>query len=420
MTGLDSEVFKSGEWFGSIKYQPGKTTKQLLSALYDAFMGMDYHFIVNPCIPADTWIETDVGPRVVSELMGKPFKAMINGVAHDAPKGFFQTGVKPLFRLKTARGYEVRATADHRVLVETGRKQKFGGGYNVATEWREVKDLVKGDLVVLNHVSVQDTLPETKRFDLGWLLGEMVGDGCYNPNKYTGLVRFWGDHGQAMADRAVDIIKTHLSPRSDFTGHKQQKLLRNWTVASSELSELAKHHVLPKTKEGTPFLEKQHPDFLRGFLRGLFDADGCVQGNTEKGVSVRLSQTSLSRLKQVQRMLLRFGIASTIYENRRKAGKRELPDGKGGSKFYACKAQHELAISKGQIEAYRVVVGFYHPEHIEKLDAVLTGRKRTLYQDRFTAKVESVSEDGVEPVYDCKVEGIHRFAANGLIVHNCG
>ena len=65
-------------------------------------------------------------------------------------------------------------------------------------------------------------------------------------------------------------------------------------------------------------------------LRGLFDADGSVQGTQAKGISVRLSQSDLALLEAVQRMLLRFGIAATIYRDRRPAGRRPMPDGKGG------------------------------------------------------------------------------------------
>lgn len=38
----------------------------------------------------------------------------------------------------------------------------------------------------------------------------------------------------------------------------------------------------------------------------------------------------------------------------------------------------------------------------------------------FVAPVQSVKPDGVEPVYDVVVPGVHAFSANGVIVHNCG
>ena len=76
----------------------------------------------------------------------------------------------------------------------------------------------------------------------------------------------------------------------------------------------------PGAKTITPALEQCSSDFCRAFLRGLFDADGSVQGTTAKGVSVRLAQSDLATLEAAQRMLLRLGIASTIYRNRRAEG----------------------------------------------------------------------------------------------------
>ena len=41
----------------------------------------------NPCVPADTWVQTAEGPRQVAELIGKPFTARVDGVDHaSAPK----------------------------------------------------------------------------------------------------------------------------------------------------------------------------------------------------------------------------------------------------------------------------------------------------------------------------------------------
>ncbi len=91
----------------------------------------------------------------------------------------------------------------------------------------------------------------------------------------------------------------------------------------------------PGNKRISAAIETGSSDFYRGLLRGLFDADGSVQGSQEKGVSVRLTQVDAGNLQAVQRMLARLGIASTIYRERRPAGLRALPDGKGGSREYA-------------------------------------------------------------------------------------
>lgn len=366
------------------------------------------------------WIETSKGPTRVRNLVGKAFVAAVGGELHAAPNGFVQTGLRPVFRVNTSRGYSIRAATDQKVLVETGRRLKSGGGYNYDHEWISVGELKAGNQMVLDASRFSVVEPDAKSFGRGWLLGEMVGDGGYNPGKYSGYVRFWNEHAEFMAMRAAEIIKTHLMPRSDFKGSNWSEANGTITVSSSELSYLAKHLIEPGTKAGTDLLETMRQDFLRGFLSGLFDSDGSVQGSTEKGVSIRLSQSDLCRLQMVQRMLLRLGIASTIYCNRREAGDRMLPDGKGGERAYPTKANHELHVSKSALGVFRDVIGLHQPEKESRLDQVLTGRKRALYTDRFTTKFVGVEASGMEPVYDCMVEGVNCLVSNGLVVSNCG
>src|SRR5690606_3935752 len=167
-------------------------------------------------------------------------------------------------------------------------------------------------------------------------------------------------------------------------------------------------------------MEKTSSDFHRGFLRGLFDADGSVQGSQAKGVSVRLAQSDLPRLQAAQRMLMRLGIASTIYRDRRSAGETLLPDGRGGLRAYPTQAQHELVISGDNLAVYAEQVGFADSAKANRLKAALSGYRRNLNRERFVATVESITADGHEDVYDVQVPGINTFDANGLHAHNCG
>jgi ribonucleoside-diphosphate reductase alpha chain len=170
----------------------------------------------------------------------------------------------------------------------------------------------------------------------------------------------------------------------------------------------------------TPDMERTSSEFHRGLLRGLFDADGSVQGSQAKGCSVRLSQSDEKLLEAAQRMLLRLGIASTLYRNRREAGTSALPDGRGGTAEYATRAQHELIVSGDNLVEFAAQVGFSDTDKAMRLAASLRGYKRRLNRERFTATVQGVTVDGVEDVYDVQVPGINTFDANGLHAHNCG
>src|SRR5262249_10863444 len=146
-------------------------------------------------------------------------------------------------------------------------------------------------------------------------------------------------------------------------------------------------------------LEQASSEAYRGFLRGFFDADGSVQGTQAKGVSVRLAQSDTDRLDAVQRMLLRLGIVSTLYRNRREAGATVLPDGNGGRAVYAHGAQHELVISGENLSTFCALIGFGDSDKQEHLERLLGSYRRAPNRATFFATVEALVADGEEDVY---------------------
>ncbi len=405
-----------GDYIGSAKYQVNDDTQLLLSRLAKRAKRKKYSMVVNPCVTADTWVQTDKGPRQVHELVDTPFNALVNGKAYPSKKGFWKTGNKPVFKVETNRGYSLRITDNHELLVETVRKQAASGEMVGTTVWKELKDIRVGDKLVLQNHRPQEHDLDYLEFEQGWLLGEMVGDGGYNPEKYAGYVRFWGDSKEEMGSVAEKIV----SPMSK-RGIRATSNVNNGTVQvmSKSLTTLADGLIAPKTKDILPALEKKSASFVRGFIRGFFDADGSVQGNTQKGRSIRLGQSNIPKLEAVQRMLLRLGIASTVYKNRQPERDTLLPDGKGGLKSYRTKAAHELVISRDNIPVFADLIGFNEPEKAEKLATLVEAPVRGHYKDAFTTRVTAIEPDGVEDVYDCTVEEVHCFDANGITAHNC-
>lgn len=385
-------------------------TLSMVSALLDHAKAKKYPYLVNPCVTGDTWVMTDKGPRQVLDLQGGSFTAIVDGKPYRA-SAFWKTGTKQVYRVKTARGYEVRLTENHKVKVSRE------GGF----EWVEVGDLVPGDdMVINNHKDLQGWSGKGT-FEEGWLVGEVIGDGGHNPDKYLTYVRFWGSSKDRMAKLAADRVRNlDCLVRSDFGDGTYNSYNDTTQVAARALTEMVSEYLTPGDKLPLASLEETSSDFHVGFLRGFFDADGSVQGSLQKGVSVRLAQHNRERLVVAQRMLARLGIASTVYFNRKDAGMSLLPDGRGGMRNYPVKAMHELVISRDSIDRFAEVVGFEEPCKAEKLGVIFNERKRGPYRDRWTSSVTEIVPDGVEDVYDCTVDEVHEFDANGLAVHNCG
>ncbi|MFN2333221.1 MAG: LAGLIDADG family homing endonuclease, partial [Wenzhouxiangellaceae bacterium] len=222
------------------------------------------------------------------------------------------------------------------------------------------------------------------------------------------------------AGKALTAAQT-LPHRSDFNGWREISGRNEYRLTLSAVRNLALEvGMKPGDKAITPQVEQASSSFYRGFLRGLFDADGSVQGRQSKGVSIRLAQSDLDRLKAVQRMLLRIGIASRLYRDRRSASSTSLPDGRGGHADYNTAAQHELVIAGENLARFDQEIGFADREKNDRLKQSLDSYKRTLNRERFVARVVAVENDGVEDVYDVQVPGINTFDGNGLHAHNCG
>ncbi len=375
---------------------------------------------LNPCVTADTWVHTDAGARQVQDLIGVQHSTYINGELFSTTKdGFFASGVKSVVKLKTKEGYQLRLTANHQVLKVTAQTQK-----SQYSKWVEAGELQPGDRVLLHNHRNLIAWDGPGTAETGWLLGSLVGDGCFATHAASystqAKLRYWGDTQVAMQEYALQLVRSNVLCADSMTGiYNQQN--KYYEISSAGLRKLAAEYDLCHGhKTITPKVELASYEFYRGFLRGLFDADGSVQGTQQKGISVRLAQSNLELLEAVQRMLLRVGIVSTIYQNRRDAGMRLLPDSNRELAEYYCQAQHELVIANDNIAVFQEIIGFQEPDKSKKLDDLMAGYKRKLNRDRFTATILAVTPDGEEAVYDCTVPGPARFDANGFVAHNCG
>ncbi len=358
----------------------------------------------NPCLAVDTWVMTSDGARQIKDLIGTPFTAVHHGKEYrTASAGFWKTGTRQLYKLLTDKGFELKLTANHKLMQANG-------------EWVELSQLKAGDKIALqrhqDHVWGDPTEAGT-----GWLLGSLVGDGTFDPKR--AILTYWGEDKREMLDYATELVEQHIGARADL-GTATNEDYNRMRLGSVGLKELATQYgIYQNAKYDLSLVEQASSSFYEGFIRGLFDADGSVQGTQEKGVSVRLCSVSTPLLASVQRMLARLGVISTIYPNRREAGMRSMPDGRGGYKDYPCQATHELIVAKENVISYAKRVGFKDPAKLAALTSAISAYKRSPNRESFTDQIVSIEPLGVEDVYDVTVEEVHAFDANGLVSHNC-
>jgi ribonucleoside-diphosphate reductase alpha chain len=383
----------------------------------------------NPCITADTWVMTAVGPRQVRDLVGTAFHAVVDGTVYPSTQaGFFKTGTRPVRKITMREGHGLRCTADHPLLRVVHRTR-----YTFATDWESADRLCTGDEVVLHdHRSAPAWCGQHGEAE-GYLIGLLIGDG--HLTKERAILAVWdpgarkaANGGWVLAEGAsstmvqAETALRALPHRADFRGWQAIAGGRGeFRMISASLRRLALALGLrPGAKRLTDAIERQSSDFYRGLLRGLFDTDGSVQGTQTKGVSVRLTQVDLDNLVRVQRMLLRLGIASTIYRERKPAGFGYLPNGHGGLGKHPTQPVHELVLSRENLPRFQEVVGFGDAAKAQRLATLIGSYKRQPNRELFVATVESVVEDGIEDVYDAQIDDVHAFDGNGMYVHNCG
>ena len=376
----------------------------------------------NPCVTGETLISTENGLIPAEDLyeQGVATNVVVDGRLSEETiqeaSSVYKTGEKDVYTLTTQEGYELRLTADHRVMTDNG--------------WVEAADLDAGDAVYIQNR--KGSFGQHGSAAEGRVLGWLVGDGHLKHSEARAVLNFYDDDTEistSLADDVNEIVREPLgngnyeisantvSRDADYRG--SQALEQR--IRSTRLYELADSAGLTTDKHQIPdSVMRGSEEMARGFLRALFTADGGVQGTVEKGVSVRLTSTDVSLLKQTQQLLTSFGIFSKIYEERHEAGVQEMPDGNGGTAEYTRQADHDLVISKDNLLRFREEIGFLLESKTNKLDELLAGYDRGPYSEAFEATVESVAHDGHEAVYDLTEPETQSFIANGLVVHNCG
>ena len=379
----------------------------------------------NPCVTGDTWVLTEEGPQQVSALLGKPTRVAVDGAWFATSElGFFHTAKKQTFRLRCANGMEMRLTEDHPVRKVTKRTR-----WRVESAWVALKDLQAGDELVLHDHRSMDGWQGRGSEQEGYLLGLLQGDGTLSVQ--GAALSVWaaktadGTVAPATAGAlsvmgAAEAALSTLQHRADFAGFHPITNRSEWRAVSAPLRNLAAEFGMePGAKSAGKAIESTSSDFHIGLLRGMFDADGSVQGTLEKGISLRLAQSDEELLQRAQRMLARLGVQSRILK-RRAAGAALLPNGKGASQLYPTKAQFELLISGSNLAMFAERIGFADVDKQSKLEAKLAAKTRRANQERFVVGIESITADVVEDVFDVQVPGPNAFDANGLYVHNCG
>lgn len=390
-------------------------------------------------------------------------------IGHHKMVNVFYSGRKKVFELKTRTGRIIRASSNHPFLKIEG--------------WTALENLRVGDKLGLpRRLTVKQ--PEANLGDTELtLLGHLIGDGCILPNQpyhYTSadeeniaFVRYASKSLFNIESRLVkqkNWFHVYLPSPVRMT-HGRYHPITTW------FSQLGLSRVRSYEKQLPAALFAQNDAKLALFLRHLWATDGNVSIKKMKGRqdtgAIYYSSSSCTLALQVQHLLLRLGIQSTLAKvasakgyrmmyhvnvfsstNQREfiskvgcAGKRGevsayllqqydkiqpspsldvIPKEVWHHSVKKAKEAHGLswrAVSQGLKTAYcgsTLMKRGISRERMKTLHDFMPypELKKLAESDIYWDEIVEIQEKGEEDVYDATVEGVHNFVANDIIVHN--
>ncbi|HEX5244863.1 MAG TPA: LAGLIDADG family homing endonuclease, partial [Tepidisphaeraceae bacterium] len=265
----------------------------------------------NPCVTGDTRVLTPGGIwRRIDQMIHLPSRIITNLDRQEVhvTEGAFPTGTKEVFELKTAGGYSLKLTADHKVWTRS-------------RGWVEAQSLQTGDEVRLpsKPACIQEVgEPQDPRFFqlLGLLLSEANSDltalrldACLKDGDT--IERYWNyaaeNWGERQADSQGGVATMESEPASaggavtaTLTNRRLLSRLRAYVRSDSWMH--ATHRRGLSDEAFTAGLAAQ-----KHLLRGLFTADATITQGT-----LVLHSGSRELLEDVQLVLLGFGVQSAI------------------------------------------------------------------------------------------------------------
>ncbi|MCT7990291.1 replicative DNA helicase [Laspinema olomoucense] len=226
------------------------------------------------------------------------------------PSAFVDDGIKPVFRVKTRLGRYIETTLTHPYLTIKG--------------WRRLSELQVGDKIAVPRkleVFGTETLPEYQVK----LLGYLIGDGCC----LTGDQPCFMNSNPAILNDFEQAVRTLHNTRTlkggairtkpAFAGcsingngniygsdEKSQKPLTLWLQELGLWGKKADEKAIP------PIVFKLKRSQISLFLNRLFATDGWASVLASGQAQLGFATVSEKLARQVQHLLLRFGIIAAL------------------------------------------------------------------------------------------------------------
>lgn len=316
---------------------------------------------------------------------------------------------KPCYELITNTGRSIRCSDDHPLLYRS-RNETYGDKKRRGKRkeyFKKTKDFKEGD-----QVAIIDSIPiyGEKEIWEPYLVGLLIGDGSYGPNKTPVLSNCDVNINEYVYSN-FDCVEEKRYLTKDNQIYKETRI----RGIRHKLRELG---IIDQTKENKTLPLSIHSckkEDIFKLLSGLIDADGTI--NLISGIgSIQITFGYEKLSDEVLFLLNRVGVhgIKTFY----KPNKNNPKDVKG------C---YRLSISdKKSLEVLYdnlTLLCNHKRKNLEKINIYQKNKKSKQPKEcinRRFERVVSVKYIGEEYVYNLTAGSTHTYIANGFITHNTG
>lgn len=327
---------------------------------------------------------------------------------------------QPILEVVTESGKCINGTYNHPLLVWNPRKRK--------SEWKRLDELSVGDRLRVApsiqcwkralvptgweepdyfHKSWHVRVPAHVDEELAAIMGYLLGDGWVRERRIGFVISLDESELEPLLfklfQEVFDVTPARRQPRFGCYEYDVCRTpIARWLVGLQE-------------KRVPEVIMQSRNTVVRSFVRWLFEADGsCFAGGRER-TAVSLRSASLELLRDVQILLLRWGIHSRIlWQEQPKPHRNRGYVVRGGP-------SGSLSIRQGtSLLRFAENVGFVSEKKRRRMkDVVRDAQSRSRRRhSSLTEKIVSIKSAGRATVYDVEVPGPQRFIANGVISHN--
>ncbi|MCD6477057.1 MAG: ATP-binding protein [Candidatus Aenigmarchaeota archaeon] len=380
------------------------------------------------CLVADERIVMADGTIMKIGSMGSKHLENINynvhvGIGRKVGKAttFHKYTDQPIIEIITETGKSIRGTYNQPVLINQNRKQV----------WKRLDEVEIGDKVQViskiecrkktyiktnwkdypyYHKAWHIKIPEVVDKDLAAIFGYIIADGWIQKYRV----------GFVINEEEADILpKLEKAFKKCFNviinSQKQRKSHPKIVYYQIDRTHLANILSFLKQKRVPDLIFQSGNKVVASFLRWLYEGDGCVFSKGRGSLSVSLRSNNIELLRDVQILLLRFGIHSRIlWEDKEKIS--EIANRKIKSK-----PSGNLMIRRSNsIIKFSKHIGFVSKKKKAKLKKAVEYAKKHIHRihNKRTERIVKINKLKSQDVFDIEVPKYKRFVANGIIVHN--